>query len=273
MVLIDIRNMLQSMKSRDNDKDINKFPLPKIDDAFDDASAVPREMFEETSIDTEDVGLSSLLNEEQRATYDEIMSKVNTEQGGLFFVDGPGGTGKTFLYRALPGTVRSQNKIAGTTATSGVAASIMLGGRTTHSRFKIPLTLDDKCSCGFTKQCGTAKLLQQASLIIWDEASMTKRQAVEALDYSMRDIMDCKDLPFGGKAVVFGGDFTQVLPVVRKGSKAQIVGTSLRKLYLWEFMRHLKIVHNMRAQSDRWFANYLLRIGNGTEEVNEDGDV
>jgi ATP-dependent DNA helicase PIF1 len=102
---------------------------------------------------------------------------------------------------------------------------------------------------------------------------MTKRQAVEALDYSMRDIMDCKDLPFGGKAVVFGGDFTQVLPVVRKGSKAQIVGTSLRKLYLWEFMRHLKIVHNMRAQSDRWFANYLLRIGNGTEEVNEDGDV
>jgi 8-oxo-dGTP pyrophosphatase MutT (NUDIX family) len=66
MVLIDIRNILQSMKSRDNDKDINKFPLPKIDDAFDDASAVPREIFEETSIDTnpEDVGLSSLLNEE-----------------------------------------------------------------------------------------------------------------------------------------------------------------------------------------------------------------
>jgi hypothetical protein len=38
MVLINIRNMLQSMKSKDNDKDINKFPLPKIDDAFDDAS-------------------------------------------------------------------------------------------------------------------------------------------------------------------------------------------------------------------------------------------
>jgi ATP-dependent DNA helicase PIF1 len=29
----------------------------------------------------------------------------------------------------------------------------------------------------------------------------------------------------------------------------------------------------MRSQSDRWFADYLLRIGNGTEEVNEDGDV
>jgi hypothetical protein len=79
------------------------------------------------------------------------MSKVDTEQGGLFFVDGPGDTGKTYMYRALLGTIRSQNKIVVATATSGVTASIMLGGRTAHSRFKIPLILDDKCGCGFTK--------------------------------------------------------------------------------------------------------------------------
>ena len=102
---------------------------------------------------------------------------------------------------------------------------------------------------------------------------MTKRQAVEVLDNSMRDIMGRQDLPFGGKTVVFGGDFRQVLPVVRKGSRAQIVGASLRRSYLWEHMRHLKLVHNMRAQNDRWFADYLLRIGDGTEEVNKDGDV
>jgi hypothetical protein len=56
---------------------------------------------------------------------------------------------------------------------------------------------------------------------------MTKRQAVEALDNSLRDIMDRHKLPFGGKTIVFGGDFRQVLPVVRKGSRAQIVGASL----------------------------------------------
>jgi hypothetical protein len=39
------------------------------------------------------------------------------------------------------------------------------------------------------KKCETAKLLQEVPLFIWDEVSMTKRQAVEALDYSMRDIM------------------------------------------------------------------------------------
>ena len=38
-------------------------------------------------------------------------------------------------------------------------------------------------------------------------------------------------------------------------------------------MRHLKLVRNMRAQSDPGFAEYLLRIGCGTEEVNGDGDV
>jgi ATP-dependent DNA helicase PIF1 len=76
---------------------------------------------------------------------------------------------------------------------------------------------------------------------------MTKRQNVEALDNSLRDIMGRSHLPFGGKTVVLGGDFRHVLPIVRKGSKAQIVGASLRRSYIWESMRHLKLVRNMRA--------------------------
>ncbi|XP_062232985.1 uncharacterized protein LOC133930365 [Phragmites australis] len=270
MVLIDIRNMLQSMG-----KDIRSFPLPEIDETHDTASGVPREIFEESTIElnVEDATLSDSLNTEQRAAYDEILSAVDSDEGSVFFVDGPGGTGKTFLYKALLATIRGQNKIAVATATSGVAASILPGGRTAHSRFKIPLSIDDGAFCSFTKQSGIAKLLRTASLIIWDEASMTKRQAVEALDNSMRDIMSRPELPFGGKTVVFGGDFRQVLPVVRKGSRAQIIDASLRRSYLWDCMRHLKLVRNMRAQSDPWFAKYLLRIGGGTEEANGDGDV
>jgi ATP-dependent DNA helicase PIF1 len=73
---------------------------------------------------------------------------------------------------------------------------------------------------------------------------------VEALDNSLRDIMNRPELPFGGKTIVFSGDFRQVLPVVPKGSRAQIVDASLRRSYLWDSMCHLKLVHNMRAQSD-----------------------
>ena len=98
MVLIDIRNMLQSMG-----KDIKTFPLSEIDEMYDDANGIPREIFEEASVevDIDDVSLVDSLNPEQRNAYEEIMATVDSDQGGLFFVDGPGGTGKTFLYRAL----------------------------------------------------------------------------------------------------------------------------------------------------------------------------
>ena len=46
---------------------------------------------------------------------------------------------------------------------------------------------------------------------------MIKRQGVEALDNSLRDIMDRPELPFGGKIVVFGGDFRQVFPLFGEG--------------------------------------------------------
>jgi ATP-dependent DNA helicase PIF1 len=163
MVLIDIRNMLQSME-----KDIKTFPLPPIIDTYDDAIGTAREVYEEESIEPAagDVALKDSPNEEQRAAYDKIISVIDTDQGELFFVDGPGGTGKTYLYRVLLATLRNQGKIAVATATSGVAASIMPGGRTAHSRFKIPLIIDDGDVCSFIKHSGTAELLWKASLII-----------------------------------------------------------------------------------------------------------
>nr|XP_040254015.1 uncharacterized protein LOC109758555 [Aegilops tauschii subsp. strangulata] len=270
MVLLDIRGMLQSMG-----KDIVDFALPSIDDAFDPTESEAREVIEESTVefDVDDTKLASSLNLEQRAAYDEILAAVERGDGGVFFVDGPGGTGKTFLYRAMLAKVTSGGKIGIATATSGVTASIMPGGRTAHSRFKIPLSCDDGASCSFTKQSGTAKLLRMASLIIWDKASMTKRQAVEALDNSMRDIMGIRDRPFGGKTVVFGGDFTQVLPVVRRGSRGQIIDATLRSSHLWKGMRQLRLITNMRAHNDTWFADYLLRVGNGTEDVDDQGNI
>ena len=60
----------------------------------------------------------------------------------IFFVDGPGGIGKTFLYRTILATLRKARHIAIATATSGIAATLLPGGRIAHSRFKIPLTPD-----------------------------------------------------------------------------------------------------------------------------------
>jgi hypothetical protein len=76
------------------------------------------------------------LNLEQRVVYDNVMTAVDHR---AFFVDGLGGTGKTFLYSYLLSTVRAQGRVAVTVASSGIATLLLDGGYTAHSRFKIPV--------------------------------------------------------------------------------------------------------------------------------------
>jgi len=142
-----------------------------------------RELTEEQNLGFDEDHLKTVdtLNAKQMAGYEEILDHVLKNKGQVFFVDGPGGTGKTYLYKALIAKVRSMDLIVVATATSGIAASIMPGGRTTHSRFKIPIKLSGNTMCSFTKQSGTAELLRKASMIIWDEVAMTKRQALRLL--------------------------------------------------------------------------------------------
>ena len=73
------------------------------------------------------------------------------------------------------------------------------------------------------------------------------------------------DKPFGGKVMVFGGDFRQVLPVVPKSTRAEIVNASLVKSYLWPLMEKIQFTRNMRARTDPTFSEFLLRVGNGDE--------
>ncbi|XP_027098832.2 uncharacterized protein [Coffea arabica] len=150
----------------------------------------------------EDLLLSSKLNAGQKFAYSSIMKQVFSPKKMKFFINGPGGTGKTFLYRSILATLRSQGYIAIAVASSGVAASILPGGRTAHSRFKIPLDISGNKSCQVSKQSSTAKLLIEAKLILWDEASMAKKETIEAFDMLLKDIMECDD-PFSGKLVVF----------------------------------------------------------------------
>ena len=112
-----------------------------------------RELTEERKIvvTEEDIKLAESLNDEQMEAFNEIFYHVIKNIGRVFFVDGPGGTRKTYLYRALLARVRTTDRIAVATTTSGIAASIMSGGRTTHSRFKIPIKIADNSVCNFTK--------------------------------------------------------------------------------------------------------------------------
>ncbi|WOH11486.1 hypothetical protein DCAR_0830973 [Daucus carota subsp. sativus] len=112
------------------------------------------------------------LNAEQQEVYKAVINSVEDKKGGLFFVHGSGGCGKTFLWQTIISFVRSKRKIVLPVASSGIAATLLPGGRTAHSRFHIPLKLDQYSSAGIKHGTDIAELLQATDLIIWDEAPM-----------------------------------------------------------------------------------------------------
>ena len=101
-----------------------------------------------------------------------------------------------------------------------------------HSTFCIPLAINDESTCNINQGSLRAILLMEIKLIIWDEASVMNKLCFQAFDRTLRDIMRARneenaDKPFGGKAIVLGGDFRQILLVVRKGSRYDIVNSSI----------------------------------------------
>ncbi|XP_028074629.1 uncharacterized protein LOC114277006 [Camellia sinensis] len=71
---------------------------------------------------------------------------------------------------------------------------------------------------------------------------------------------------FGGKVVVFGSDFRQVLPVVPKSRKNECINATLVMSYIWHSLEKIKLTENMQAKHDPAFSNFLLSVGNGTEQ-------
>jgi hypothetical protein len=191
------------------------------------------------------------LNLEQRAVYDNVMAVVNRL---AFFVDGLGGTGKTFLYSCLLSTVHAQGWVVVAMASSGITALLLDGGRTAHSRFKIPVQgLNSTSTCYISGDSELATLLQAAALIVWDEVVMMHMHAFEAVNKSLQDIMAVinptfKFLPFGGLVVVFGDDFRQILPVVPHGTKGDVVAAALNRSSIWQHVHVFKLHTNMHVQ-------------------------
>ncbi|XP_024039627.1 uncharacterized protein LOC18040843 [Citrus clementina] len=218
------------------------------------------------------------LNACQKSAYEAIMHSVDNEEGRLFFINGHGGTGKIFLWNTIIAKLRSHSKIVLPVATSGIAALLLPNGRTAHSRFHIPLDVTVESTCEIRQGTLLAGLLMKTSLIIWDEAPMAHKFCFEALDKTLRDILrtryeNSSIKPFRGLTIVCGGDFRQILPVVPKGTRADIVDASLNSSYLWPFFKIYELKQNMRlyngsmsgceaakiASFDKW----LLQIGDG----------
>ena len=70
-----------------------------------------------------------MLTSDQREVYNCFCSMIDGDEGGMLFLDAPGSTGKTFLINLILAKLRSEGKIALATASSGIAATLLTGGR------------------------------------------------------------------------------------------------------------------------------------------------
>ncbi|XP_022032303.1 uncharacterized protein LOC110933386 [Helianthus annuus] len=248
---------------RNNSSLRNYSNMPYLDDesisSFNNRLINEELYYDQNTMEDELNSMLLLLTDEQRNVFDQIFEYVRTNKGGVFFLYGYGGT----------------------------ASLLLSGGRTAHSQFSIPLNLNEDSLCRMKPGSELAYLLKKTQLIIWDEAPMIHKHAFEALDRTLKDILmpDCSNseaLPFGGKVIVFGGDFRQILPVVPNGSRQDIVNASLSSSYIWNKCKLLTLTKNMRLtvginhgdiDKTKEFAKWLLDIGEGKLGGRNDGEA
>ena len=119
---------------------------------------VPREVLQETSYDQ--ASLQAMidqrtpnLTEDQRYAIETVLTSLRGEgTEHFFFLDSPGGTGKTYTTNLMLAKVRIGGGVAIAVASSGIAATFLHNGPTAHTRFKIPLDIvaltDTSCNIG-----------------------------------------------------------------------------------------------------------------------------
>ena len=217
--------------------------------------------------------LRAMLNHDQIQVADAILQAcaVNDDtRANIFFLDGPGGTGKTFTYNYIIKAVIGQNLNVSTCAWTGIAATLLHNGKTVHSLFKLPVPVLDNSTCNVKPNSRHAQFLREQHIIIFDEASMIPKYALQAIDNMFKDICQ-SNVPFAGKVVLLGGDFRQTLPVVKRGKPADIVEICLKSSTLWPLVQVFHLHVNMRAQEGEGeFSEFLLQLGSGQYPVKED---
>ena len=265
MCLLDIQNHL-----RLHGKSMADFGLPSPS-----ARRFVEETFDLQSELDQGMDMYALLNGEQRAIVNLILHACKVDwdherpfsNSGhrLFFMDGPAGTGKTFVYNTIMHIMRGKGKTVFPVALTGIAATLLDGGRTVHSRFKLPVPLNETSTSSIKPGDIAAHQLRNCDLFIWDEAPMAPGMALNVVDRLLRDISSPRTGdPFGGKVFLTGGDFRQCLPVVPKGARAAITGASFQRSHLWPLFQRVSLLRNMRADpSEIEFASWLLKLGEG----------
>lgn len=108
-----------------------------------------------------------------------------------------------------------------------------------HSTFKLlNLAAFETTSYNISKSSNQRQVRKRCHLIVWNECSMAHKGALKILARALKGIRDYQ-APMGGITLLLSGDFTQTLPVIPTGTRADKVQACLKSCTLW---RHVTIL-------------------------------
>lgn len=147
--------------------------------------------------------------------FEQIIKLIVHDKQSLF-ITGPAGVGKTYLLKKIYEKLKAENKKIVLTSTTGINA-LNLGGITIHKLMGLQ-NRSDKGYIGFMKSSflfrGITQRMTKVDYIIIDEVSMLRADTFELINEILKQTTKC-DKPFGGKVLIFTGDFYQLEPVVK----------------------------------------------------------
>jgi hypothetical protein len=219
MMLRDLQRLFHKSNSS-----LEKYGFPKPDGVPTELEKqqskwINQQTQEEQRLLLQQLNTSQPNNQEQQQAFDTIMESVlrfkHADRDSLsnhefHFISGPGGTGKTALFKKLHAACHAEGILIGVCAATTLAALLFDHGTTAHKLFSYPVEDDEvvddihPTECNFSEQ--RSEWLHEVLVIFWDEIVSNDRSLFEAVLRAMETTWD-KPRYY---VFVCAGDFAQV---------------------------------------------------------------
>lgn len=223
----------------------------------------PKKTLVKTPVSAPDLP-KNYLDDPSIATLVEAISNPGPQWGGVYFVSGRAGTGKSTFVRYLQ-HLKDINTIV--VAPTNLAA-INIQGATLHKTFELPIGIVNKERL-LSKPMKRKGVLANVERIIIDEASMVRCDILDGVHWRLQEIKQ-NDLPFGGVQIIMIGDPLQLPPVATNEAEDILAALGYETKYVFSskalrnLPAHIYTIDKVWRQQNLDFVSILsdIRVNN-----------